>query len=127
MGKMEILCTIKDKKELKFSFSETTQGENGKEAKYNSWHLSGLPAHGILLSLGWSHIHPPNYIHPHDRIMQWSEAISLFWGFNFGDELINSQMIEPRSEVKQIWGQTQAILLAISIWVKYNLSSFFKP
>lgn len=33
---MEILCTIKDKKELKFSFSETTQGENGKEAKYNS-------------------------------------------------------------------------------------------
>lgn len=33
MGKMEILFTIEDKEELKFSFSETTQGENGKEDK----------------------------------------------------------------------------------------------
>lgn len=45
---------------------------------------------------------------------------------NFGDELINSQMIEPMSEVKQTWGQIQAILLAVLPWVKYDLSSFFK-
>lgn len=68
------------------------------------WHMASH-------SLGLKSHSSSQFIHPHDRIMKGCEATSLCQGFNFKDELMNSQKKEYRSGVRQTWIQIQDLPL----------------